>query len=95
MDSSLAYRISVNHPYYYEQIWGKQYEYILAFSEYGGVEDVTQRYAQSWESVLQRRGNNALSFQERHTFFIHSSRYKYSTNLLTWSIPNLPTSSRN
>jgi len=68
MDSSLAYPISVNHPYYYEQNWGKQYEYILAFSEYGGVEDVTQRYTQSWETVLQRRGNNALSFQERFSY---------------------------
>ncbi len=68
MDSSLAYPISVNHPYYYEQNWGKKYEYILAFSEYGGVEDVTQSYTQLWETVLQRRGNNALSFQERFSY---------------------------
>jgi hypothetical protein len=34
----LAYPISVNHPYYYEQNWGKKYEYVLAFSSGGRVE---------------------------------------------------------
>ena len=42
IDSTLAYPISVNHPYYYEQNWGKKYEYVLAFSNGGRVEDVTQ-----------------------------------------------------
>ena len=32
IDSTLAYPISVNHPHYYEQNWGKKYEYLLAFS---------------------------------------------------------------
>ena len=26
LDSTLAYPISVNHPYYYEQNWGKKYQ---------------------------------------------------------------------
>jgi hypothetical protein len=44
IDSTLAYPVSLNHPYYYEQNWGKKYEYVLAFSENGGMEDVTKIY---------------------------------------------------
>jgi peptide-N4-(N-acetyl-beta-glucosaminyl)asparagine amidase len=55
IDSTLAYPISLNHPYYYEQNWGKKYEYVLAFSENGGMEDLILRYTQSWKTVLQRR----------------------------------------
>jgi peptide-N4-(N-acetyl-beta-glucosaminyl)asparagine amidase len=58
MDSTLAYPISVNHPYYYEQNWGKKYEYVLAFSKGGRVEDVTQRYTQDFDGVKQRRKKN-------------------------------------
>ena len=61
MDSTLAYTISLNHPHYYEQNWGKEYEYVLAFSRDGGVEDVTQRYTQQWDAVIQRR-KKSLAF---------------------------------
>jgi hypothetical protein len=27
IDSTLDYPISLNHPYYYEENWGKEYEY--------------------------------------------------------------------
>ena len=55
IDSTLAYPISLDHPHYYEQNWGKKYEYILAFSGGGIVEDVTQKYTKDWDAVLQRR----------------------------------------
>ena len=61
MDSTLAYPMSLNHPHYYEQNWGKKYEYVLAFSRDGGVEDVTQRYTQQWDAVTQRR-KKSLAF---------------------------------
>jgi hypothetical protein len=54
VDSTLTYPISLNHPYYYEENWGKKYEYVLAFSA-DKVEDVTQRYTQHWETIQQRR----------------------------------------
>jgi peptide-N4-(N-acetyl-beta-glucosaminyl)asparagine amidase len=47
VDSTLAYPISFDHPYYYEQNWNKKYTYVLAFSS-NGLEDVTQRYTQQW-----------------------------------------------
>jgi Transglutaminase-like superfamily len=70
IDSTLEYPISLNHPYYYEQNWGKKYEYVLAFSA-DKVEDVTQRYTQQqWETIQQYRvkkkdnknKNNAIDF---------------------------------
>jgi peptide-N4-(N-acetyl-beta-glucosaminyl)asparagine amidase len=61
IDSTLEYPVSLNHPYYYEQNWGKKYEYVLAFSENGCVEDVTPEYTQSWKTVLQRR-ESGLSY---------------------------------
>jgi len=64
MDSTLAYPISVNHPYYYEQNWGKKYEYVLAFSSSGRVEDVTQRYTQDFDAVTQRRKKNKSSMKK-------------------------------
>jgi peptide-N4-(N-acetyl-beta-glucosaminyl)asparagine amidase len=64
MDSTLAYPISVNHPYYYEQNWGKKYEYVLAFSNGGRVEDVTQRYTQDFDAVKQRRKKNKSSMKK-------------------------------
>jgi hypothetical protein len=57
VDSTLTYPISLNHPYYYEQNWGKKYEYILAFSA-DKVEDVTQAYTIEWDNILQRRMKN-------------------------------------
>ena len=55
VDSTLSYPISFNHPYYYEQNWGKEYEYILAFSP-NSIEDVTTSYTEKWQMVQQRRG---------------------------------------
>jgi len=37
--------VSFNNPYYYEQKWGKKYEYVLAFSA-NGIEDVTRGYTE-------------------------------------------------
>ncbi len=56
VDSTLDYPISLDHPYYYEQNWKKQYLYVLSFSS-DQIEDVTQRYTQDWKSVLLRRQN--------------------------------------
>jgi hypothetical protein len=53
----LTYPTSLNHPYYYEESWGKKYEYVLAFSA-DKVEDVTKRYTQRWEDIQQRRHKN-------------------------------------
>lgn len=62
IDSTLAYPISLNHPHYYEQNWGKKYRYVLAFSRDGGVEDVTQSYTKDWDTVTERRKkSNAFS----------------------------------
>jgi hypothetical protein len=41
--NTLDYPFSLNHPYYYEENWRKEYEYVLAFSA-DKIEDVTQRY---------------------------------------------------
>jgi hypothetical protein len=60
VDSTLDYPISLNHPYYYEENWGKEYEYVLAFSA-DNVEDVTQRYTLQWNTVQRRRNANKKS----------------------------------
>ena len=57
VDSTLTYPISLNHPLYYEENWGKKYQYVLAFSA-DKVEDVTKRYTQRWETIEQRRHEN-------------------------------------
>jgi Transglutaminase-like superfamily len=67
IDSTLVYPISLNHPYYYEQNWGKKYEYVLAFSNGGRIEDVTPRYTQDWDAVTHRRKNAKSIFKK---FFI-------------------------
>ena len=41
-----------------QSTWGKKYEYVLAFSKDGRVEDVTQRYTQNFDAVKQRRRKN-------------------------------------
>jgi peptide-N4-(N-acetyl-beta-glucosaminyl)asparagine amidase len=64
VDSTLDYSISLNHLYYYEENWGKEYEYVLAFTA-DKVEDVTQRYTLKREVIQQRRlknKNNAVDF---------------------------------
>ena len=57
VDSTLDYPISLNHPYYYEENWSKEYEYVLAFTS-NKVEDVTQRHTQKWEAIQLRRSKN-------------------------------------
>ncbi|MFL6421721.1 MAG: hypothetical protein ACJ71P_20270 [Nitrososphaeraceae archaeon] len=42
---------------YYEQNWGKEYKYVLAFTA-DKVEDVIQRYTQKWEGIQLRRLKN-------------------------------------
>jgi hypothetical protein len=54
LDSTLKYPISFNHPYYYEQNWGKDYEYVLAFSA-NSIEDVTRCYTEKWHMIKKRR----------------------------------------
>ncbi len=54
LDSTLDYPVSLNHPYYYEVNWAKEYEYILAFTA-DKVQDVTQRYTLKWKAIQQRR----------------------------------------
>ncbi len=54
VDSTLDYPISLNHPYYYEVNWAKEYEYVLAFTA-DRIEDVTQTYTLKWEAIQQRR----------------------------------------
>jgi peptide-N4-(N-acetyl-beta-glucosaminyl)asparagine amidase len=54
IDSTLDYPVSLNHQYYYEENWGKEYEYVLAFSA-DEIKDVTQRYTLRWEGIQQRR----------------------------------------
>ena len=61
MDSTLEYPISLDHPHYYEQNWGKNYKYVLAFSN-DRVEDVTQTYTQNWDAVIKRREQKRPSF---------------------------------
>jgi peptide-N4-(N-acetyl-beta-glucosaminyl)asparagine amidase len=66
IDSTLDYPISLNHPYYYEENWGKEYKYVLAFSA-DNVEDVTRKNTLQWEVVHQRRlknKKNAINFTE-------------------------------
>ena len=58
VDSTLNYPISFNHPHYYEQNWGKEYEYILAFSA-NTIEDVTKNYTEKWQIIQKRRRKNA------------------------------------
>jgi peptide-N4-(N-acetyl-beta-glucosaminyl)asparagine amidase len=68
VDSTLDYPISLNHPYYYEVNWAKEYEYVLAFTA-DKVEDVTQTYTLKWEAIQQRglKKKKAIDFRR----FIH------------------------
>jgi len=68
VDSTLNYPISLNHPYYYEVNWSKQYEYVLAFTAYE-VKDVTQTYTRKWEDIQQRRLKTKRAIDFRR--FIH------------------------
>jgi hypothetical protein len=43
---------------------GKKYQYVLAFSNAGRVEDVTQRYTQDFDAVKQRRKKNKGSMKK-------------------------------
>jgi hypothetical protein len=44
IDSTLEYPISLNHPHYYEQNWGKKYVYVLAFSKDSVVAELGRCY---------------------------------------------------
>jgi Transglutaminase-like superfamily len=68
VDSTLDYPISLNHPYYYEVNWAKEYEYVLAFTA-DKVEDVTQTYTLKWEAIQQRRLKKKKAIDFRR--FIH------------------------
>ena len=57
IDSTLYSPISLNHPHYYEENWGKEYQYVLAFTA-DKAEDVTKTYTQKWETIQQRRLKN-------------------------------------
>ena len=68
IDSTLDYPISFDHPYYYEQNWGKNYEYVLAFST-NSVEDVTTRYTEQWPIVQKRRGRKDKMEKLREIYY--------------------------
>jgi peptide-N4-(N-acetyl-beta-glucosaminyl)asparagine amidase len=69
VDSTLDYPISLNHPHYYEENWGKEYQYVLAFTA-DKVEDVTKTYTQKWETILQRilkNKNSTIDFPKLYS----------------------------
>ncbi len=67
IDSTLEYLISWDHIDYYEKNWGKNYSFVLAFSD-ANVEDVTMYYSKKSYNVHQTRfkqkmNNNINSFK--------------------------------
>ena len=60
IDSTLDYPISLNNPNYYEKNWGKNYNFVLAFSDVT-VEDVTFSYTQEWNNIQQRRSKQKFN----------------------------------
>ena len=54
VDSTLAYPISFDHSFYYENNWNKEYVSVLAFSK-SDLKDVTVSYTAKWNQVLDRR----------------------------------------
>ena len=68
IDSTLDFPISLNHPYYYEQNWGKKYVYVLAFSS-DTLEDVTTDYTQHWDLVQKRRGKEDMVTEFKKIYF--------------------------
>jgi len=68
VDSTLDFPISLNHPYYYEQNWGKKYVYVLAFSS-DTLEDVTTGYTQHWDLVQKRRGKEDKVTEFKKIYF--------------------------
>lgn len=69
IDSTLDYPICYNHPYYYEQNWGKKYEYVLGFSA-STLEDVTRCYAENWDTVQKRRGKGKDKLAQFKTIYL-------------------------
>lgn len=60
VDCTLEFPISLNHPHYYEQNWGKKFRYVLAFS-HDSLEDVTMIYSEQQDNILKRRNHkNAI-----------------------------------
>ena len=65
IDSTLAFLLSLDSPHYYERNWGKKYLHVLAFDS-KKVEDVTERYTEHLETVLQRRAkSDSMGFDEK------------------------------
>jgi hypothetical protein len=69
IDSTLDYPICYDHPYYYEQNWGKKYEYVLGFSS-NTLEDVTRCYTEHWDKVQKRRGKRKDKLEEFKTIYL-------------------------
>jgi len=69
IDSTLEYPICYDHPYYYEQNWGKKYEYVLGFST-NNLEDVTKYYTEHWDTVLKRRGKRKNKLEEFRRIYL-------------------------
>jgi hypothetical protein len=69
IDSTLDYPICYDHPYYYEQNWGKKYEYVLGFST-NNLEDVTRYYTEHLDSVLKRRGKRKNKLEEFRKIYL-------------------------
>jgi Transglutaminase-like superfamily len=69
IDSTLDYPICYDHPYYYEQNWGKKYEYILGFSA-STLHDITRCYTEHWDTVQKRRGKMKDKVQEFKTIYL-------------------------
>lgn len=68
LDSTLDYPISFNNPHFYEQNWGKMYEYVLAFSS-NSLEDVTQTYTEHWDVVQKRRRKDKKNIEDFKTIY--------------------------
>jgi peptide-N4-(N-acetyl-beta-glucosaminyl)asparagine amidase len=69
IDSTLDYPICYDHPYYYEQNWGKKYEYVLGFST-NTLDDVTRYYTEHWDTVLKRRGRGKDKLEEFRRIYL-------------------------
>ena len=61
VDSTLDYPISFNNPYHYEKNWGKNYSFVLAFSD-TGVDDVTCSYSQEWNKVPKKKSQAKFQY---------------------------------
>jgi peptide-N4-(N-acetyl-beta-glucosaminyl)asparagine amidase len=77
VDSTLSFPISLDHPHYYEQNWGKKYLHVLAFDA-NKVEDVTRRYTEQWDKVTQRREKSDQEGYDEKVFLPENLQALYS-----------------